>query len=232
LTLEGVFGRIFKPVTTSQLIDRGLLAALNIKQITLIHPTPDLRFWTGEYSDEIKYLCNSESRNLFLKKLVWSLSGRTLVLFSLVEHHGLHLYSLITDHNMMGVAREGTRPVYLIHGATAADEREMVRTLLRQEKEAILVASYGTLSTGVNIPELDNVVLASPSKSRIRVLQSLGRGLRLAEGKSVCNLYDIADEIPLGKKRWNFTFSHAAIRREYYKTEHFPLKQYAVRLAA
>ena len=100
------------------------------------------------------------------------------------------------------------------------EERELVRKITEQENNAIIVASYGTFSTGINIKNLHNVVFASPSKSRIRNLQSIGRVLRKGKEKVSATLYDIADEIPNKSKR-NYTLNHLVERIKVYNEENF-----------
>ena len=117
------------------------------------------------------------------------IKGNTLLLYSRVESHGKILYEMINKN----VSRE--RKVFFIHGGVDAEDREEVRKITEEETNAIIVASYGTFSTGINIRRLHNVIFASPSKSRIRNLQSIGRVLRKGEGKDKAKLYDISDDL-------------------------------------
>jgi superfamily II DNA or RNA helicase len=119
--------------------------------------------------------------------------------------------------------RAGDRPVYFIHGGTDVDDRESIRKILAEQSDSIVVASFGTSSTGVNIPSIENIIFASPSKSIIRNLQSIGRGLRLNTGKTHCNLFDLTDD--LHWKSWkNHTLKHGAERYKLYSSEEFPIK--------
>lgn len=94
---------------------------------------------------------------------------------------------------------------------------------IEEQQGVIIIASYGTCSTGINIPSIENVIFASPSKSKIRNLQSIGRGLRLNAGKKYCTLYDLADD--LHWKAWkNHTLKHAAERYKLYTEEEFSIK--------
>ena len=117
------------------------------------------------------------------------------------------------------------RKVFFIHGGVDAEEREQVRAIVEKENDAIIVASYGTFSTGINIRNLHNVILASPSKSRIRVLQSIGRGLRTSDSKDAVTVYDIADDLKY-KTHTNFTLQHLLERLEIYNSENFNYKIY------
>jgi len=146
-----------------------------------------------------------------------------LVLFQLVKKHGIPMYKDIAAH-----AKED-RPVYFIHGETETLEREEIRKLMETHTNAIIVASYGTFSTGINIPTLDNVIFAAPSKSRIRNLQSIGRGLRNSSGKTHATLLDVVDDLRIGKRQ-NFLLKHFIERAQIYNSEKFEFKQYLVDL--
>ena len=116
-----------------------------------------------------------------------------------------------------------------MHGGVEAEERERIRGIVEQETDSLIVASYGTFSTGINIRNLDNVIFASPSKSKIRVLQSIGRGLRRSDRKEKATLYDIGDDLTW-KSRKNYTLEHFAERIKIYNEEKFDYKIYKVNL--
>ena len=141
------------------------------------------------------------------------MKGNTLILFSRVESHGKILFELINS-NANG------RKVFFIHGGVGVEERERVREITEKENNAIIIASYGTMSTGVNIRNLHNVIFSSPSKSRIRNLQSIGRVLRKGKNKSNAILYDIADDITY-KSSKNYTLNHFIERVKIYNEEKF-----------
>ena len=208
--LEGLFGPSYKIINTDELMQKGYLAKLDIKILLLKHP-PN-RFEVFE--DEVQYIINHSKRNNFIKNLTLDLKGNTLILFSRVESHGEPLYNLI--NNDIG----NDRRVFFIHGGVDTEEREKVREITEKENNAIIVASYGTFSTGINIRNLHNVVFASPSKSRIRNLQSIGRVLRKGENKVKATLYDIADDISY-KSRKNYTLNHLIERIKIYNEEKF-----------
>jgi superfamily II DNA or RNA helicase len=208
--LEGLFGPSYKIINTDELMKKGHLAKLDIKILLLKHP-PN-RF--DVFEDEIQYLINHERRNNFIKNLTLDLKGNTLVLFNRVESHGQPLYDLINNNKI------GDRKVFFIHGGVDTEERERVREITEKENNAIIVASYGTFSTGINIKNLHNVIFASPSKSRIRNLQSIGRVLRKSDNKIKATLYDIADDISY-KSRKNYTLNHLIERIKIYNEENF-----------
>ena len=208
--LEGLFGPSYKIINTDELMKKGHLAKLDIKILLLKHP-PN-RF--DIFEDEVQYIINHQKRNNFIKNLTLDLKGNTLVLFSRVEGHGQPLYDLINTNKV------DERHVFFIHGGVETEERERVREITEKESNAIIVASYGTFSTGINIRNLHNVVFASPSKSRIRNLQSIGRVLRKGENKVKATLYDIADDISY-KSRKNYTLNHLIERIKIYNEENF-----------
>ena len=210
LVLEGLFGPTFKLIKTDELIKKGYLSKLNIKVLLLKHESN--KFET--YEDEVQYLISHDKRNKFIKNLSLDLKGNTLILYNRVATHGEPLYEMI--NKSVGKIRK----VFFIHGGVDTEERELVRKITEQENNAIIVASYGTFSTGINIKNLHNVVFASPSKSRIRNLQSIGRVLRKGKEKVSATLYDIADEIPNKSKR-NYTLNHLVERIKVYNEENF-----------
>jgi superfamily II DNA or RNA helicase len=224
LVLEGLFGRVKKVTTTKELIDTGKLAKFKIKALILKHSDEVCKqIKKYKYQEELNYLVSSSARNKFIRNLALSLKGNTLILFQLVEKHGKILYNMI--HNMSAE----DRPVFFIHGKVGVDERELVREITEQESNAIIVASYGTFSTGINIRNLHNVVFASPSKSKIRTLQSIGRGLRLGDNKEEATLFDISDDMTY-KNRKNFTLEHFVERMKIYNEEKFNYKIYSINL--
>jgi len=208
--LEGLFGPSYKVTKTNELIEKGHLSKLNIRIILLKHPP--IKF--EDYQEEINYIISHEKRNNFIKNLALSLDGNTLILYSRVESHGEILYKSINS------SVDDVRKVFFVHGGVDGEEREEVRLITEQEKNAIIVASYGTFSTGINIKNLHNVVFASPSKSRIRNLQSIGRVLRKSKGKNMAVLYDIADDISSDGQR-NYTLNHLIERVKIYNEENF-----------
>jgi superfamily II DNA or RNA helicase len=221
LVLEGLFGPVMKVISTKELIDTNRIADLRIKALVLKYDDKTRKeMKEAKYDDEIKFLAQCRERNNFIKNLALGRTGNTLVLFQMVEKHGKLLYDLINRED---------RKIFFIHGGVDVEERESAREITEKENNAIIIASYGTFSTGINIRNLHNIIFASPSKSRIRNLQSIGRGLRKGDKKSKATLYDIADD--LSYKSWNnFTLKHFAIRVKMYNEEEFDYKIYNIRL--
>ena len=205
LQLEGLFGPVKKVISTKELIEDGTIAKLDIDCVILRH-TKQKKM---TYQEEMDYLVSNEARNEFICNLVYSLSGNTLVLFQYVEKHGVLLHEKMfkrLDENL-----------HYVYGGTDTEDREAVREIVEKAENDTILASYGTFSTGVNIKRIDNIVFASPSKSRIRNLQSIGRGLRKVDGKDKMRLFDIADDLQCD----NYTLSHLKDRINIYNEERF-----------
>jgi len=224
LVLEGHFGPVFQVVTTKQLMDAGTVSELKIKCLVLKYPE-DVRKAMRKctYPEEYEAMVQNKSRALFVRNLALSLKGNTLVLFQLVEKHGKPMFEDL--YKQAG----DTREVFFIYGGTDTIAREEIRKVMESRNNAIIVASYGTFSTGINIKNLHNVIFAAPSKSRIRNLQSIGRGLRTADGKTHATLFDIVDDLRVGK-HVNFLLKHYVERSSIYQSEKFTFKQYFIDL--
>lgn len=221
LAIEGLFGPVHRVITTRELMDRNLLANLRIECLLLRYPPEVRKTVCGlDYHSEIDWLVNCEKRNEFIAFLASATRGNTLVLFNYVEKHGKPLFELIKK-TAMTVIKD--RKVFFVAGETELEQREGIRNIVEKEDNAIIVASYGTFSTGINIRSLKNVIFASPSKSRIRILQSIGRQLRKCEGKHIAKLYDIADDLHHGENL-NYTLQHFLKRVKIYESEQFRYK--------
>jgi len=174
------------------------------------------------YQEEIDFLIKHVARNKFICNLTLMQTKNTLLLFQFVEKHGKHLYNYLKK-------QDPERPIFFVSGSVGVDEREEIRKITEQSRNAIIVASYGTYSTGINIRNLHNIIFAHPSKSRIRNLQSVGRGLRKAEGKDKATLFDISDDLSWKKHR-NFSLKHFIERIKIYNTEKFDYKLRSIKL--
>ena len=224
LVLEGLFGKVYKVTTTKKLMDRKELSSLNVEVILLKYPDVVCeQFKQIKYADEIEFLVGHEKRNKYIRNLVLSLKGNTLLLFRLVKKHGRILYDMIEEKT------DESRKTFFVFGGTETEVREQIRAIAETERDAIIVASYGVFSTGINIRNLHNIVFASPSKSRIRNLQSIGRGLRLSDTTDKTTLYDIADDLRW-KNRKNYAYRHHEDRLKIYDEEKFPYKIHNITL--
>ena len=216
--LEGLFGDCERVTKTDDLIKSGYLSKFRIKVLLCKHAPQ----YFESYHDEMEYLVTHRGRNNLIKNLVKDIEGNTLVLFNYVEKHGEPLYDLINN------TIDPSRKLFFVHGGTDVEDREEVRQITETENNAVIIASYGTFSTGINIKRLHNIIFASPSKSRIRNLQSIGRVLRKGDGKDMATLYDIADDI--GGQ--NYTLRHLNERVNIYNDENFKYEVIKVNLRA
>jgi len=222
LVLQGLFGKIHKVTTTKSLQDNDTLAKLAITRLVLNYDDATRRNNAGlTYQDEIDYIVTNKKRNQLIRNLALDQTGNTLVLFQYVEKHGKVLFDLIESK-----AAEG-RKVFFVSGQTETTDREAIRKITEKQKDAIIVASLGTFSTGINIRNLHNIIFASPSKSQIRVLQSIGRGLRKSDDGRVTKLFDISDDMSW-QSRKNFSLLHSFERLKMYQNENFDYKTYGV----
>jgi len=224
MVLKGLFGPIHKVTTTAALQEKKQLASLDI-DIILLQYEDEIRekLHNATYHDEIDFLVGHKKRNLFIRNLALSLNGNTLVLFNLVEKHGKVLKDLIEDK------KDDGRRLFYVSGETKTDDREFVRKVVEKQTNSIVLASLGTFSTGINIRNIHNIIFASPSKSQIRVLQSIGRGLRVSDDGRETKLFDIADDLR-HKKKENFTLRHSAERIKIYTKEQFNHKLSKVKI--
>jgi superfamily II DNA or RNA helicase len=227
LSLEGHFGPVFKNVTTKQLIDEGHLSDFEIKCIVLKYsdnicvPLKSLK--KLDYQSEIDFIVTNARRNEFITDLALSLEKNTLILFQFVEKHGKILKEML-DSKVLNTNRK----IFYVSGEVSAINREQIRSLVETETNSIIVASYGVYSTGINIRNLHNIIFASPSKSKIRNLQSIGRGLRLGDNKEIATLYDIVDDLRGSDNKINYALKHYAERMKIYHSEKFKVTTYRV----
>lgn len=232
LILEGIFGGVYQTTTTKEMMDRKKAAQLFIKILQLQYPKEERKAMRKKtYQEEMEFLIGHKSRNTFIRNLALSLRGNTLILFERVEKHGKILHKMLEEKIADG------RKLFFVHGATPTEDRNMVRKITEGEMDAIIVASFGVFSTGINIRNLDSLILASSTKSKVRVLQSIGRGLRLSARKTMVTLFDIADDLSIPNKTGsevhdNYSLQHLTERVNFYNSEGFDYKLYRIQLEA
>lgn len=224
LILEGVFGRVYSTISTKELMNRKELAELEIK-ILIMKYSEETRKLVSKitYDKEMDFIVSNHRRNTFIKNLALSLNGNTLLLFQYIAKHGEILYDLITK------SVTSNRKVFFIFGGTKGEQRNSVRQIIEEEKDALIIASSGVFSTGINIKNIHNIIFTSPSKSKIKNLQSIGRGLRVSDTKQKCTLFDIGDDLQY-KNKMNYTLKHMTERIKYYTKEQFQYKVYNISL--
>jgi superfamily II DNA or RNA helicase len=215
LSLRGLMGPTYKVISTKELMDAGQISKLKIKCLVLQYPEHLRKELKGiDYQNEINFIVANEKRNKIIRDLALSCKGNTLILFNYVERHGKVIFDLINAKISEG------RKVYFVFGGTEAGEREEIRRILDSEKDAIVVAGTKIFSTGANIPSIENVIFAMPSKSTITIRQSIGRGLRLRKGKTHMTLFDISDDLSYKNFR-NSGMKHLEERVNIYTKEQF-----------
>ena len=223
LILTGTFGPVFIASRNRELMDRNVLTELHVKCVMLDYPDNIKKACVkATYKQEIDFLIQSKKRNNFILKLAERLKGNTLILFNNVDTHAKVVLDMFEESEI-------DKNIYYVVGSVSADEREVIRNSMEDEDGCILLGSYGVLSTGVNIKKLNNIIFAHPSKSKIRVMQSFGRGLRKHATKDVCVLYDISDDLSW-KKHENYTLKHFRNRMDMYNKERFKIKINKVKL--
>lgn len=219
LVLEGLFGPRSTLQTTRELIDRGYATKLKIKCVLFKHPEEKYKTYlktkkikTPTYADEIEFIISNEDRNRLVSKIACSLPGNTLVLCMRNGQHAVPLHEMISEMT--------DKTVHIVTGSIDLEKREHVREAISSGGEHIVVATYGTFKMGINIPKIDNLVFAHPLKAKITTLQSIGRVLRLADGKKIARTIDIGDQLVYTKMK-NHTFSHMEQRLRIYDREGF-----------
>lgn len=223
LVLEGYLGPVYSVTSTKELISNKVLAQLSIKCICLKYSDQECQIMKkADYKTEIKYIVQHQKRNQFIVNMVKTIRNNTLVLFEFVDDHGVVLHNMIKS-------QIPDRNVYLVYGNTPAEEREEIRMKVEGDRNAIIVASVKVFSTGVNIRNLDSVIFVSPTKSRIRSLQSIGRVLRIGDHSDKAYLYDIVDDFTYNKRK-NFTLKHFIERAKIYDSEKFDYTIHKVKL--
>jgi superfamily II DNA or RNA helicase len=223
MVVEGVFGKSHRVAKTVDLQEQGHLAQIKIQAHFLQYDKYD-RWFISEhkrkYAEEIDYLVQHKQRMAWLVDFLGKLSGNVLVLFQFIEKHGDPLYEALK------VAYGKTRPIHFVSGKVSGDDREDIRALIETQSSAIIAASFGVFSTGVNVKKLHHIVFASPSKSKYRVLQSIGRGLRLHSSKKTLYVHDVVDDAHEAIYN-NYAYKHWKSRAKFYKDEEFSVEQYS-----
>jgi superfamily II DNA or RNA helicase len=228
MVLRGLFGPLYKVVSIKTLTENKQISKFNIKSVLLKYTNEERQKNNSiGYQDEIDFLVSNQRRNEFIKNLCLKIKGNTILFFQYVEKHGKPLYEMIKKD--IG----DDRKIFFISGEVDGEERNDIRKIVEKEKDCIIVASYGTTSTGINIRKIENLIFASPSKSRVKVLQSIGRGLRLSKDKEMVTIYDIADDLSWKTKntiKVNHTFRHFTERMKIYNEEEFEYKMHTINI--
>jgi superfamily II DNA or RNA helicase len=226
MILRGLFGDVHQVSRTSELIDRGVLADMRLKQVILNY-SDEVKKQNARklYQEEVEYLLSSPERMNFLTKLTLRCPGNTLVLFQRVEEHGEKIFEQLTlENERLGLGRK----IFFVHGGISKDKRLEIVNVAEQEDGVIIVASLGTFSRGINIRNLENLIFAFGLKAKITTLQGIGRGLRIGRSNKV-TVFDICDDLTW--KSWiNYSLRHAMERMKLYQEERFNYSVVKVKL--
>jgi len=213
MVLEGLFGRRFVTTTLRDMIDDGIASDIEIVCLVLDYPEEARKLAKKmKYEDEKRFVHNHEWRNHFIVNLsAASPRLNTLTLFQKIEEHG---------HKLLALAEPRTdKQVHYIHGKVDVEIRDAIKRILEADAGNSLYASYGTFSTGENVKNLHEIIFASPYKSKIKVLQSIGRGARKHASKTKIRVYDIVDDLSWNGKD-NTLLEHFKSRVEIYNKEY------------
>lgn len=218
MMLRALFGPVKTYSTSKELMDEGILAQLKLTVLALNYTKEHLSKKIGtDYQSEVEFIEQSIERRDFLARLALNLEGNTLFLFAHVQNHAKPFYEYLLEQKDHG------KEIYLFTGGVDVEDREEIRRLINEKSNMIIIASYSVASTGVNMVGLNNMVLASPTKSKIRVLQSIGRALRVSKTKKHANVYDIVDVLSHTRKK-SFAAKHFEERLNQYTKEGFDVR--------
>jgi superfamily II DNA or RNA helicase len=226
LVLIGHMGDVHQVITTRELMDDGRVADLQLIQLRLDYDEAARKSLRGaDYQTELDFVIDCRARTRKIARLVRSLEGNTLVVFN-YKRHGKMLFESIRDE----ISSEG-RNSYHLDGSVNGEERERIRLTVNGEKNCALTASFGVFQLGVNVPNLRNLIFASPIKGKIRNLQSIGRVIRKSDDGSPATLFDIVDDLST-KEREAYCVKHAQARMEAYVSEKFKMKFASIKITA
>ena len=198
VSLKCSIGDVIGRLSASELQEQGVLANCHVNVLQLVDHVE-----YKDYQSELRYLLETEARLDYIAKLVESIrkSGNTLVLVDRIAP-GRALIEKIKD-------------AVFVSGGTKADDRKEQYDDIATMDDKVIVATYGVAAVGINIPRVFNLVLIEPGKSFVRVIQSIGRGIRKAEDKDFVQIWDITSTCKFAKR-------HLTKRKQFYKEANYP----------
>jgi len=211
-TIFTSIGKVIGRVSSVELQKKGILANchVNIKQLQdgVTH---------SNYQSELKYLLSDEDRLDQLALMIKNISatGNTLVLVDRVAA-GKGIVDRL-NQDQAWAKKKGEDKIVFVHGATKTEKRKEHYDEVANASDMVIVATYGVAAVGINIPRIFNLVLIEPGKSFVRVVQSIGRGVRVAEDKDFVQIYDITSSCKFAKR-------HLTQRKKFYREQEFPFK--------
>jgi len=198
VSIKCSIGDVIGRLSASELQEQGVLANCHVNVLQLVDHVE-----YKDYQSELRYLLETEARLDYIAKLVESIrkSGNTLVLVDRIAP-GRALIEKIKD-------------AVFVSGGTKADDRKEQYDDIATMDDKVIVATYGVAAVGINIPRVFNLVLIEPGKSFVRVIQSIGRGIRKAEDKDFVQIWDITSTCKFAKR-------HLTKRKQFYKEANYP----------
>ena len=222
LTLMAYTGPLITEVSANFLQTEGYIANCRVKVIEMDYATEgaknafkEMAFNKYESKDVFKfeqnYVINSPGRLNFICNIISRVRGNSLVLFHRIEH-GQKIYERLRQ--------ESDKTIYYVDGGTDKDIREEYKKKMEAGDEVVIVASYGTFSTGISIKKIHNIFFTESFKSEVIIRQSIGRGLRQHESKDSVTIIDFVDDI--SSPDWdNYLIRHAKARQKIYREQKF-----------
>jgi superfamily II DNA or RNA helicase len=221
-TVQGMFDIPSKYIDTMTLVDKGFIAPFTVNVMNLIYDDETCSDAKGlTYIEEMDFIDLQEEKIDFIIKLVEKIvekNENVLVLFKRIKY-GNRLLEKIKEVT-------GIEPYY-VDGSVSMSDREEVRGAMEKNNSLVAVCSFGTFSRGINIKNLSNVILTNTTKAEIKILQSIGRVLRLHENKKKAKIWDIVDNLKT-KKAINYAMKHFFERKEIYDKNGFEVKFFDV----
>jgi superfamily II DNA or RNA helicase len=209
MSLEGLFGPPTQVARTSELMDSGDIANLTINALILNYQAIECKYIASQdYRNEVVWIEDNQERMKFIRKMCANLEGNILIAFR-HKKHGLEILNILKTENK-----------FFVDGGVKIDTRSGHAKAMDKSDSMTGVVSLGTFAEGINIKNVNHVILACPLKSKIKLLQMIGRGLRLSDTKNSVIFWDIIDNLKHGKRK-NFALIHALDRLKRYKSEGF-----------
>lgn len=220
LQIREVVGDVIFELKSKELIDKGVLTKIKIANIIAKYPSDFVLKNKGRsYPEEVKMVEEYQDRNKVLEYILEHTDKKHNVL--VLMNHLKHVQLIREWLN----EKYPDKKVSVITGAVSGEERSDIRKGIEEEDGTILLATFATCSTGINMPKLHDIILYSNSKSKIKVLQSIGRGLRKHVTKNQIILFDIIDDLSYktrtGRVVENYLIKHWKERMAYYKDQQF-----------
>jgi superfamily II DNA or RNA helicase len=208
MSLKCSIGDVVGKLKASELQEQGVLARCHVNVVQMIDYVE-----YKDYQSELKYLTTTTSRLAYLAKLISSIkdSGNTLVLVDRIETGKILQAELSTLFSLLSDKPD----VSFVSGSTKSAERKEQYDSIATSNNQIIIATYGVAAVGINIPRIFNLVLVEPGKSFVRVIQSIGRGIRKAEDKDFVQIWDITSTCKFAKR-------HLTARKKFYTEAAYP----------